>query len=149
MFQNHSQFDLEIRIFMSFSVDHTAAGSSTGAAQPVHTAPAGLPTGEIKYWLEMEQSLFDSWYGDDEFEEFCHFLNDQAGPRPTASTPAFETLRVLNCSDRRISHELLAADGFVLGQFVTCGSDEEVVNSSRYIIYEVAMSRNAQRSAHT
>jgi hypothetical protein len=124
---------------MSFSVDHTAAGSSTGAVQA-----AGLPTGERKYWLEMEQGLFDSWDGDDEFEQFCHFLNDDAGLAAVA--PEFETLRVLNCSDQRISHELLAADGFVLGQFVKCGSDEEVLNSSRYIIYEVSTTE-PQRAA--
>ena len=120
---------------MSFTVDHTAAGSSAGAVQPA----AGLPTGERKYWLQMQQDLFDSWYDDDEFEEFCHFLNEDA-----AVTPAFETLRVLNCSDERISHELLAADGFVLGDFVRFGSDEEVVNSSRYIVYEVPPTRIAQ-----
>ena len=121
---------------MSFTVDHTAAGSSAGAVQP---APAGLPTGERKYWLQMQEDLFDSWYDDAEFEDFCHYLNQNA-----AVTPAFETLRVLNRSDERISHELLAADGFVLGDVVRCGSDEEVVNSSRYIIYEVPPTRNAQ-----
>ena len=91
--------------------------------------------------------MFDAWSDNDTFEAFCRFLNNYAGH--TALQSGYGSLPVFNRRHQPISHALLAADGFVVGNFVKCGKDEEVIDSSRYAIYEVPPGHNAPRLVHT
>jgi hypothetical protein len=136
---------------MSSSCGQTAAGGSSHAALSTahteHTVVARLPTGERRYWLKVEQWMFDSWNADEAFKGFCYFLNDYAGQ--AALNSGFENIPVLTCGHKPISHALLACDGYVLGNFVQCGKVEEVVDSSRYAIFEVPpLAQRAPRVAH-
>ena len=141
---------------MSSNSGQTAAGGSSGShaalsaaggVHPEQTVIARLPSGERRYWLEVDQWMFDSWNADDEaFKGFCNYLNGYAGQAPVNS--GFGHIPVTNCGHKPISHELLADDGYVLGNFVQCGKDEEVVDSSRYAIFEVTPTRDACRTCN-
>jgi hypothetical protein len=120
---------------------HVASGglacSASDGLLPEATEIVPLPTGEKKYWLRVQSAKdFDAWNTDREFKSFCNYLNNYANEATPKS--CFESLQVLFYRRQpAISHALLATDGFVLGNIVQCSQDEEVVNPSRYAVYEV------------
>jgi len=129
----------------NFTSGGGASGGAAAAEGGASAAPAVpyLPTGEKVYELHVPN--FTHWNTDDEFKMFCNFLNGYANPPTTSCShpkpaSAFRSYMVLNTPGPQqpvISHGLLAADGFVLGHLLAIGTDEEVVDQSRFAIYTV------------
>ncbi len=122
---------------------HPTASQSTDAAAPPPVA--SLPTGQKSYELDVQN--FSDWdasaataAANDRFKSFCESLERSACSHP--QPPAFGSIRIrVANSTATVCHDLLAGDGFILGCFVNFGRDEEVINSSRFAVYQVTVRR--------
>ncbi len=101
----------------------------------MHPSPASpLPTGEKRYHLYV--ASYEAWNTDHKFRALCNFLNEYANEAPPAT--AFVSHAVCNYPKYpRVCRQLLQTDGFLLGNLVVCAKDQEVIDQSRYAVYEV------------
>ncbi len=112
-----------------------AAACKPAAEEAMPPAPSPLPTGEKRYHLYV--ASYNAWNTDQKFRALCNFLNEYTNEAPPAA--AFVSHAVCNYPKHPLMcRQLLKADGFHLGNLVVCGKDQEVIDQSRYAVYEVA-----------
>jgi hypothetical protein len=102
-----------------------------------------LPTGQRVYELDVSifrQSVpsaldaFKVWSQEHRVRKFCEYM---AIANPTSSEMQCGFPVTNYPSQPFISHQLLKSDGFMLGRFVKCGFDEDVLDPSPFAVYEV------------
>jgi hypothetical protein len=110
------------------------AGISLGASSLV-AAPAlavPLPTGEKVYHLKVVD--VQRW-NTDTTEAFSMFLNLLAKDKGVTDQLYYNDLNK-PAQSQRLGHEVLSQDGFILGEFLFCGKDQDV-HPSKYALFKV------------